>query len=274
MRGLLSILVLCHLVVLVLPRGSARGRSRLKQPDNSISGRGNTISGRVKCPAVTFRRKGCRRRYECENVCEDKIKCKTRYQYKCTNRRRQECKDVWQNKCNGRGRRRRRSALPQPRGPPYWLDPANTQQVDDPPPPADPGGPPLLDPGAGGQVFDFASEPRSKRCWMKVRKCEYKTYRTTCGNVPIKTCDDKPSRQCKKKCKNVYYCDMCKKPTSRPRPRPPTTSRPRPTPPPTVGPPSPPPPGTVFISPPAPPSNREPILDAKRNKRRNRKTVP
>ena len=259
----LQLLVLGHCWVLVLPRGSARGRSRL-------ANQANDISGKAACPTLRFRRRGCVVKYECETKCTEKKKCRTRYQYKCTDYRRQECKSVWQNQCNGKrkGRRRRKRS---PRAPPYWLDPANTNTVDDPPPPRDPSGPPLLDPGAGGQVFDFPVKPRSSRCWKKVQKCDYKVYKTTCGNRPVKTCDDRPTTECKKSCKNVYYCDKCPGKPTTPRPRP--TGPPRPTRPTKrpVGPPAPPPPGTFIVSPPGPPKlGDEVVIDAKRRSKRRR----
>jgi len=266
MRGWLVFLLFLELVVEVLPRGSARGRSRLSL---SVS---NDISGKKACPSVRFRRRGCTNKYECNDICKEKVQCKTQYKYKCTDYRRQECKNVWQNQCNGKKGRRRRS--PRSRSPPYWLDPSNTRVIDDPPPLSDPSDLPLFSPGVGGQVFDFASEPRSKKCWQKVRKCDYKKYRTTCGNVPMKTCDDKPTTQCKKTCKNVFYCDKC--PNKKPRPRPTSRPKPRPTPRPTrptrpIGPPSPPPPGAFIVSSPAPPPRPlEAIIDAKRNRRRIR----
>ena len=207
------------------------------------------------------------------------MKCSTSYQYKCTDFRRQECKNVWQNQCNGRGRRKRRS--PRSRAPPYWLDPSNTLTVDDPPPQEDPSDLPLLSPGVGGQVFQFASQPKSRKCWQKVRKCEYKVYRTTCGNKPVKTCDDKPTKQCKKKCKNVYYCDQCPEPKPKPTPRPPRPTRPtgppvRPTRPTVrpIGPPSPPPQGTFIVRPPGPPKGLDVVVVDASSRRRRRKNRP
>lgn len=271
MRVLWVCLVLVE-VSMVLPRGSARGRSRTAPQSNDIS-------GKSACPSVRFRRRGCTVKYECENKCENKVQCRTKYQYKCTKYRRQECREVWQNQCNGKRKGRRKRS---PRAPPYWLDSANTNTIDDAPLPADPSGVPLLSPGLGGQVFDFPATPRSRRCWKEVRKCEYKVYKTTCGNMPVKTCDDKPTMSCKKKCKNVYYCNSCPKPTT-PRPRP-TTPRPRPKPtgPPRptrptkrpVGPPAPPPQGTFIVSPPSPPkqaSALDIVIDAKRRARRGRR---
>ena len=262
----LQLLVLGQCWVLVLPRGSARGRSRLANEVQT-----NDISGKAACPTLRFRRRGCVVKYECETKCTEKKKCRTRYQYKCTDYRRQECKNVWQNQCNGKrkGRRRRKRS---PRPPPYWLDPANTNTVDDPPPPQDPSGLALLDPGTGGQVFDFPVKPRSSKCWKKVRKCEYKKYRTVCGNKPVKTCDDKPTTDCKKSCKNVYYCDKCPGKPTTPRPTRPT-GPPRPTRPTKrpVGPPAPPPPGTFIVSAPGPPKlGDEVVIDAKRRSKRRR----
>ena len=188
-------------------------------------------------------------KYECENVCKEEIACSTRYQYKCTDYRRQECKNVWQNQCNGRGRRKRRSPLS--RAPPYWLDPSNTLTVDDPPPQEDPSDLPLLSPGVGGQVFQFSSPPKSRSCWMQVRRCSYRTYKTLCENVPTQTCEDRPTTTCKQVCGYFYYCNRC--------PRPPV-----------VGPPTSPPPGTFIISTPAPPTGLSPpspprgVLDARK----------
>ena len=84
--------------------------------------------------------------------------------------------------------------------------------------------------------------PKSKRCWRQVRRCEYRTYKTLCENVPIKTCDPKPVKECKEKCGTFYYCDNC---------------------PSVVGPPSPPPAGTFIVGPPAPPLSRTPRKTSK-----------
>ena len=264
MRTCFQLLLLSLCLKVVLPRGTARGRSRYKEVSNDIS-------RRKACPAVRSRRAGCSVKYECDRVCSEEVKCQTRYEYKCTDYRRQECRNVWQNQCNGK-RRGRRS--PRSRQPPYWLDPANTNVVDDPPPPSDQSDVPLFSPGVGGQVFDFGRQPASKSCWKKVRRCEYKVYKTTCGNKPVKECDDKPSTQCKKKCKNVYYCDKC--PNKKPKPTRPTRPPvgptrpprpPRPTTRPPVGPPAPPPPGAFIVSPPAPPKPLDVILDVKKRRR-------
>ena len=89
--------------------------------------------------------------------------------------------------------------------------------------------------------------PKSKRCWRQVRRCEYRTYKTLCENVPIKTCDPKPVKECKEKCGTFYYCDNC---------------------PSVVGPPSPPPAGTFIVGPPAPPLSRTPRKTSKDVRRR------
>ena len=87
--------------------------------------------------------------------------------------------------------------------------------------------------------------PNSQRCWREVRRCSYRTYKTLCENVPIKTCD--PVKECKEKCGTVYYCDNC---------------------PSLVGPPSPPPAGTFIVGPPAPPVSRTPRKTSKDSRRR------
>ena len=89
--------------------------------------------------------------------------------------------------------------------------------------------------------------PKSQRCWQQVRRCEYRTYKTLCENVPIKTCDPKPVKECKEKCGTFYYCDNC---------------------PSVVGPPSPPPAGTFIVGPPAPPLSRTPRKTSKDVRRR------
>ena len=89
--------------------------------------------------------------------------------------------------------------------------------------------------------------PKSQSCWKEVRRCSYRTYKTLCENVPIKTCDPQPVKECKEKCGTVYYCDNC---------------------PSVVGPPSPPPAGTFIVGPPAPPLSRTPRKTSKNARRR------
>ena len=93
----------------------------------------------------------------------------------------------------------------------------------------------------------FYCRPTSQRCWQEVRRCSYRTYKTLCENVPIKTCDPQPVKECKEKCGTVYYCDNC---------------------PSVVGPPSPPPAGTFIVGPPAPPLSRRPRKTSKDVRRR------
>ena len=94
----------------------------------------------------------------------------------------QECRNVWQNQCRGnKGKRRGKRS---PRRQPYWLDKNNIEVIfnaqDFPIGPSDL---PFADEGANaGSTYTFASEPKSRSCWKKVRKCEWKTYRTSCGN--------------------------------------------------------------------------------------------
>jgi len=225
----------------------------------------NSLSGRAKCPQLRFRRRGCKSRYECENVCEEKVKCKTRYEYKCTDYKKQKCTNKWQNQCNGKGKRSVRSVKSKRR--PFWL---NTQVVFDPADsPVGSSDVPLASPSRG-QIFEFASPPRSRRCWQKVKDCKFVKYKSTCGNKPVKTCEDKPTTQCKRKCKNVYYCDKCPTSVKPVKPTPTTTQRPtrptkkpKPTRPP-VGPPAIPKPGSFIISPPSPPNKFDVIIDVKR----------
>lgn len=244
---------------------------------NTVSTQADTR--KVACPKLRFRRAGCTSRYECKEVCEDKKKCKTTYEYKCKDFRRQECKNKWQNQCNGKGRKRRSSQRSARR--PFWL---NTEVVYDtqnyPLPPSDV---PFASP-TQGQVLEFASPPKSRKCWQKVRDCKWVKYKSSCGNRPTTTCSDKPVKQCKRKCSNVYYCNKCPaskpKPTKKPskpvgptqRPRP---STPRPSKP---GPPSIPPPGT-FIGPPGIPTKQDvdlSVIDVRNsaNVRRRRKKLP
>merc|ERR1712154_526756 len=113
--------------------------------------------GKVECPKLRFRRKGCSSRYECKEVCTEKKKCKTTYEYKCKDYRRQECKNVWQNQCNGKGKGRRRRSSERSARRPYWL---NTEIIYDtqnyPLPASDI---PFASP-VQGQVFQFASQPK------------------------------------------------------------------------------------------------------------------
>lgn len=257
------------------------------QIQNDISDtRSSTYRGRQSCPKVTTytqskKGKGCVSKYECKYECESKIQCKTKYEYKCTDFKRQECKSVWQNVCNGkkkrRGKRSSENALerseglsePQgPKGPPIVnsddvllsrvkrLIP--TEVVYDQSYPVPPSDLPFASETAG-QIFDFASPPLSKSCWRKVRKCEWKKYRSQCRNVPTKKCDENSSKVCKNKCARAYYCFTC-----------PSGSALVTTPKPSIGPPSPPPAGT-FISPPAPPNRFDSIVDVKKQASRRRK---
>ena len=177
----LIVFILCHLTTTGWqePRNSIRRRNEIS---NEISKQEDVR--KVPCPKVRFRRRGCTSRYECKEVCVDKKKCKTTYEYKCKEFRRQECKNVWQNQCNGKGKgRRRRSSDNRARSArrPYWL---NTEIIYDtqnyPLPASDI---PFASP-AQGQVFQFASQPKSRKCWQKVRQCKWKTYKSSCGNVP------------------------------------------------------------------------------------------
>ena len=97
------------------------------------------------------------------------------------------------------------------------------------------------------QKIMFYYRPVSQKCWRKVRRCEYRTYKTLCENVPVKTCDPRPVRECREKCGTVYYCDKC-----------PSVS----------GPPSPPPAGTFIVGPPAPPQSRTPRKTSYKIKKR------
>lgn len=259
------IVLVLTLLPVVLP-GLQEYRSKRKS-DQSLA---RQDQRKVACPKLRFRRRGCTSRYECKQECKEKKKCKTTYKYQCKDYRRQECKNVWQNQCNGKKGRGRRKRSPRR---PYWLDTEiiyDTQNY-----PLEASDIPFASP-TQGQVFEFASEPRSKRCWRRVRKCEWKTYRSSCGNRPTTTCEDKLVTECKKKCKNVYYCDKC--PTSKPKPTkkpskpvgPKPTKRPRPSTarPSRPGPPAIPPPGT-FIGPPGTPVKQDvelPIIDARRRK--------
>ena len=262
--------ILCHLNTSGWqePRNGSKRRNEIS---NDTSNKAE--DQKVPCPKVRFRRRGCTSRYECKEVCMDKKKCKTTYEYKCKDFRRQECKNVWQNQCNGKGKgRRRRSSDNRARSArrPYWL---NTEIIYDtqnyPLPASDI---PFASP-AQGQVFQFASQPKSRKCWQKVRQCKWKTYKSSCGNVPTKTCEDKPVKECKRKCSNVYYCNKC--PTKKPKPTtkptkpvgPQPTKRPRPSTarPSRPGPPAIPPPGT-FIGSPGIPIKQDvdlPIIDVR-----------
>ena len=197
----------------------------------------------------------------------------------------QECRNVWQNQCRGKNGRRRGKRSP--RRQPYWLDKNNIEVIynaqDFPIGPSDL---PFADQGAdAGSTYTFASPPKSRSCWKKVRKCEWKTYRTSCGNRPTTTCSGKTIQDCKKRCKNRWYCDTCPAGTgggattakpvgpgqTTPRPRP-TTPRPTPRPP---GPPAPPPPGTFIIGPPGTPVGADTgisVIDARSGRgRKNRR---
>ena len=287
-------LLLSLLVVGTLPEGRRRGERA-----------GNSLERREECPKLRVRRRGCSYRYECKEECTDKKDCKTTYQYKCKEYKKQvnfesgcpyfptfslcqfqECRNVWQNQCRGKNGRRRSKRSP--RRQPYWLDKNNIEVIfnaqDFPVGPSDL---PFADEGSNaGSTYSFASPPRSKSCWKQVRRCEWKTYRTSCGNRPTTTCTGKIIQDCKKRCRNRWYCDTCPagtgggggaKPTTAkpvgptqttPRPRP-TTARPRP-----PGPPAPPPPGTFIIGPPGTPVGADTgisVIDARSGKGRKKR---
>ena len=174
---------------------------------------------------------------------------------------------MWQNQCRGRGRRRGRRS---PRRP-YWLDQNNIETIYDSQNfPLTPSDLPLADPGLGS-TYEFASPPKSRSCWKKVRKCEWKKYRTSCRNEPTVTCKPGTIKECRNRCKNRWFCNKCPT-TSKPSPtqkpvgpirptvRPPPTSKP--------GPPAPPPLGT-FIGPPAIPIKNDglSVIDVRRQKK-------
>ena len=237
-------------------------------------------SRKVACPKLRFRRAGCSSKYECKEVCEDKKKCKTTYEYKCKDFRRQECKDKWQNQCNGKGKGRKKRSSERSDRRPFWL---NTDVIYDTQNyPLLPSDVPFASP-TQGQIFEFASPPKSRRCWQKVRSCKWKKYKSSCGNLPTTTCEDKPVKQCKRKCQNVYYCNKC--PTQKPKPtKKPTrpvgpTQRPRPTTlrPSRPGPPAIPDPSVFQILPPGGNFNNEDsVIDVRKstNTRRRRKKYP
>lgn len=254
------LLLLASLSVVILPANRRRGRNRNEIED---------FSRKEECPKLRFRRRGCSYRYECKEECTEKKDCKTTYQYKCKEYRKQECKNVWQNQCRGKKSRRRgrRSARR-----PYWLDRNNIEVIynsqDFPLQPSDV---PFADEGAdAGATYSFASPPKSRSCWKRVRQCEWKKYKTSCQNVPTTTCNG-TKQECRKRCKNRWYCDQCPKPTTpKPRPpvgptrptRPPSTVKPTPA---LPGPPAPPPAG-AFIGPPGVPINLDPeqsVIDAR-----------
>lgn len=194
----------------------------------------------------------------------------------------QECRNVWQNQCRGKNGRRR--AKRSPRRQPYWLDKNNIEVIynaqDFPIAPSDI---PFADQGAdAGSTYTFASPPKSRSCWKKVRKCEWKTYRTSCGNRPTTTCSGKTIQDCKKRCKNRWYCDTCPAgtgggaTTAKPVGPGQTTPRPRPTPRP-PGPPAPPPQGTFIIGPPGTPVGADTgisVIDARGGKGRQKRRRP
>ena len=181
----------------------------------------------------------------------------------------QVCKDVWQNQCRGSKRRLRRS----PRRP-YWLDKNNIETIFDSQNfPLTPSDVPFADPGQGA-TYEFASPPKSKSCWKKVRKCEWKKYKTSCRNEPTVTCKPGTIKNCRNRCKNRWFCDKCPT-TSKPKPKPtkkpvgPTRPpRPAPTKPSKPGPPAPPPLGT-FIGPPGIPIKQDvgSVIDVRRQKK-------
>jgi len=228
---------------------------------------------RQECPKLRFRRRGCTYKYECKEECTEKRDCKTTYQYKCKEYNRQVCKDVWQNQCRGNKRRLRRS----PRSPrrPYWLDKNNIETIFDSQNfPLTQSDLPLADPGQGS-TYEFASPPKSKSCWKKVRKCEWKKYKTSCRNEPTVTCKPGTIKDCRNRCKNRWFCDKCPT-TSKPKPKPtkkpvgPTRPPlPAPTRPSKPGPPAPPPLGT-FIGPPGIPIKQDvdlSVIDVRRQKK-------
>ena len=182
----------------------------------------------------------------------------------------QVCKDVWQNQCRGNKRRLKRSPRSSRR--PYWLDKNNIETIFDQNFPVTQSDLPLADPGQGS-TYEFASPPKSKSCWKKVRKCEWKKYKTSCRNEPTVTCKPGTIKDCRNRCKNRWFCDKCPT-TSKPKPtkRPVGPTRP-PQPPPTrpskPGPPAPPPLGT-FIGPPGIPIKQDvdlSVIDVRRQKK-------
>jgi len=255
-------------------QGSKRSFSNqgTRGTNNNQIGRQRTYRGRVQCPKVmsysmSRAGNGCVSKYECEKVCNSEKVCKTRYEYKCTDYKRRECKDVWQNKCNGKKSKRSVEDYQEPGTQGQLLHRVkrliDTEVVFDQSYPIPPSDLPFAS-DTVGQIFDFASPPKSRQCWKKVRKCEWKKYRSSCRNQPVKTCENKLTQVCKNKCKRVYYCNKC--PTTTP-----TTKPPRPNP---VGPPAPPPAGTFVIGPPAPPSKLDVIVDTRRTKRYRGRRVP
>jgi len=205
----------------------------------------------------------------------EKKDCKTTYQYKCKEYRKQVCKDVWQNQCRGKKRSRGKRS---PRRP-YWLDRNNIETIYDSQNfPLTPSDVPFADPGQGS-TYEFASPPKSKSCWKKVRKCDWKKYRTSCRNEPTVTCKPGTIKECKNRCKNRWFCNKCpttttSKPKPKPKPTPKPVGPPRPTRPPAPGPtkpgpPAPPPMGT-FIGPPGIPIKQDvdlSVIDARRLKK-------
>jgi hypothetical protein len=229
------------------------------------------------------RKSGCVSKSECEDKCELKKVCRTRYEYKCTDYKRRKCDDVWQNQCHGKGKGKReanRREKRQSKKRRFWESYTNT--VYDQSYPVQESDLPLASPSQG-QVFNFASEPKSRRCWKKVKQCKWVKYKSSCGNKPIKVCDEKPTQVCKKKCKNVYYCNKCPdkkptkptrpprpKPTGPPRPKPTRTPKPKPTRTPKPGPPGWTPGSFGAILPPSPPPSTLDIIVDVKNKDRPR----
>ena len=176
---------------------------------------------------------------ECQTECEE-TECVTKYQYKCTDYKRRQCEDRWQNLCTGR-RRAGRSLF------------GRSKTVYDTASPLPSSDLPLFTP-AQGQTYRLASPPTSRKCWRQVRECRWVKYKTTCGSVPVKTCQP----VCQQVCQAVYYCSNCPAKPVGP-----------------AGPPAIPPPGTFIISPPAPPDRLQAveIIDA-RNTRGRERIVP
>ena len=66
---------------------------------------------------------------------------------------------------------------------------------------------PFASPGAG-QLFQFASPPRSRSCWKQVRKCEWVKYKSSCGNVPSTVCEDKLIQDCRRRCQELSFSSV------------------------------------------------------------------
>ena len=77
MQEWLAVLVLSFLAG-AGPAGGGQASRRARQ------GAEQGVAGRVACPKLRFRRRGCQYKYECKEVCKEKKKCKTTYQYKAS----------------------------------------------------------------------------------------------------------------------------------------------------------------------------------------------